>query len=89
MFKVKVTVKVQIVGEYFFRTISSEALEHLVTKLGMVMHHHEWDCNAERLVCISLKSSHSRISYDQNMTVSATSSELLILCNQTCFDGKS
>ena len=32
---------------------------------------------------------HSKVSYDQNVTVSAVSSELLIFCNQTWFDGKS
>ena len=60
--------------------ISSTA-EPFVTKFGMVMmmHHHGPECHAKRLVCCFQGQGHSKGSYDQNMTVSTVSSELLIL----------
>ena len=53
--------------------------KHLVTILGIVMHHHELGCCAKRLVCYFQGQGYSKGSYDQNMTVSTISSELLVL----------
>ena len=54
-------------------------MEHFVTKPSIVMHHLELECHAKRLVCYFQGQGHSKGSYDQNMTVSTVSSELLIL----------
>ena len=40
------------------------------TKLGIVMHHHESECHANRLVYYFQGQGHSKGSYDQNMKVS-------------------
>ena len=53
--------------------------KHFVNKLGMVMRHHKAECQAKRLVCCLQGQGHSKGLYDQNMTVSTISSELLIL----------
>ena len=49
-----------------------------MTRLGIVMHRHEPKCHAKRLVCYFQGQGHSQGSYDQNMTVSTISSELLL-----------
>ena len=51
----------------------------MVTKLGIVMHHHELESHATRLVYYFQGLGHSKGSYDQNMTVPTVFSELLIL----------
>ena len=56
--------------------------EPFVTKVGMVMHHHGLECHAKRFVCYFQGHGHSKGSYDQNMTVSAVPSKLLILLLQ-------
>ena len=53
--------------------------KQFVTKLGVVVHHHESESHAKRLVCYLQGHGHSKGSYDRNMTVSNVSSELLIL----------
>ena len=76
-FKVKVTANSQnvyICPDDIFKTA-----KHLVTILGIVMHHHELGCCAKRLVCYFQGQGYSKGSYDQNMTVSTISSELLVL----------
>ena len=51
----------------------------LTTKFGMVMHHHEPEGHGKRFVCCFEGQGHSKGWYDQSMTVSTVSSELLIL----------
>ena len=58
---------------------SKHQLTNFVTKLGVIMHHHEPECHAKLLVCYFQGQGHSKDSCDQNMTVSTTSFELLIL----------
>ena len=53
--------------------------EPFVTKLGIVLHHHEPECHTQRLVCQLKDQGHSEGLYNQNMTVSTLSYELLIL----------
>ena len=43
--------------------------EPFITKLGMVMHHHEPDCLPERLICCLQGQSHSEGSHNKNMTL--------------------
>ena len=77
VFEVKVRVKGQNVSFYpddIFLTA-----EHFVTKLGVVMQHHELGGHGKRLDCNFLGQGHSMGSYDQFMTISAVSFELLIL----------
>ena len=83
-FKVKVTAKGQNVDIYpdIFKTA-----EHFATKLGIVMHHNGLECQIKRFVCYFQGQGHSKGSYEQNMTVSTVSSELLILFYKTWFDG--
>ena len=50
---------------------------NFVTKLGIVMHHHELGCQAKRLVSYLQDQSYSEGSSDENMTVSTIFSELL------------
>ena len=74
--KVKVTAKgqnVNVCPDDIF-----QIAKHLVTKLGTVMHHHKPEFSAKRSVCNFQGQGHSKGSYDQNMTVSTISSELLI-----------
>ena len=51
--------------------------KHFVTKLGIVMRHHEPECMQKDWFAIVKVT--ARAYADQNMTVSTTSSELLIL----------
>ena len=46
------------------------------------MHHNGLECHSKRFVCYFQGQGHSKGSYDQNMTVSTVSSELLILLLQ-------
>ena len=57
----------------------SSAAEPSLTKLGMVMQHHEPEYCAKKIVYYLQGQGHSKGSYGQNMTVCTTSSELLIL----------
>ena len=63
-FKVKVTVKGQNVPN------DNETAKYCVTKLDIVMQHHEPECHAIRLVCRFLSQSYSKGSCDESMTVS-------------------
>ena len=65
----------------FFQMIFSKP-PNIVTKLGIVMHHNELECHAKKIVRYFQGQGHSKGSYDQNMTVSTVSSELLILLLQ-------
>ena len=47
----------------------------------MVVHRHEPECHAERLVCLLQGQGHGEDLYKQNMTVDFISFEMLILCN--------
>ena len=58
------------------------------TKLGVVMHYHEPECHAKRLICYIQGQAGSKGSYDQNMTVPTIFSELLILLLPAWFDSK-
>ena len=66
----------------FVQTISPEPLKHLkknfFTKLGMVVYYHEMECHAEKLVHYLQRQGHSEGLHNQNMTISAMSSKLLI-----------
>ena len=76
-FRVKVTVKgqnVNVCPDDIFWTI-----KHFVFKLGIVIHHYESECHAKRFICYFQGQGHSKSSYDQNMTISTVSSELLII----------
>ena len=53
--------------------------KHFVTKLGMVMHHHEPECDAKRLALCLQGQGHSKVIYYKSMTVSTVSSDLFIL----------
>ena len=63
----------------FIQMTSSKTTEHFVSKLGIVMHHYESKCHAKRLNCYFESQGHCKSSYDQNMTISTVSFELLIL----------
>ena len=53
--------------------------EHFAIKLGVVMQHHAPECHAEKKIVRYFQGGgHSEGSYDQNMTLSTLSSELLI-----------
>ena len=78
-FRVKVTVKgqnVNVCSDDIFSTI-----KHFVSKLSIVIHHYESECLVKRLICYFQGQGHckSSSSYDQNMTISTVSFELLIL----------
>ena len=80
MFKVKVTVRVQNVSVclsglslYLLNT------EHLVTKLNMVMQHHEPECHVKNSCLLSSSQCNSEGSYDQNVILFYSSSDLLTL----------
>ena len=47
------------------------------------MHHYESECHAKILICYFQGQGHCKSSYDQIMTISAVSFELLILFYQT------
>ena len=60
--------------------ISSEQQNIFLTKLSMVMQQQQPDCHAEiTMFCYLQGQGHSEGPYDQNMTLSTMSSELLIL----------
>ena len=61
---------------------SKPPTEHFATKLGIMMHHNGLECHAKRFVCYFQGQGHSKGSDDQNTTVSAVSSEFLILLLQ-------
>ena len=48
------------------------------TKLGMVVYYHEVECHAEKLVYYLQCQGHSEGLYNQNMTISTTSSKPLV-----------
>ena len=52
---------------------------YFVSKLGIVMHHYQLECHAKRLICYFQGLGLCMSSYDQNMTISTVSFELLIL----------
>ena len=52
--------------------------EHFVTKLGMIMGHHEPECHAEELVyCLQCQDQSTGL-YNQNMNSPTISSKLLV-----------
>ena len=51
----------------------SVCMQPFVTKLGIVVHHHEPDCHAEKLGFYLQRQGHSVCLYNQNMTVSTIS----------------
>ena len=53
--------------------------EHFLIEFGMRRHHYELECHAEKLLCYLHCQSHSEGSYDQNITVSTLSLELLTI----------
>ena len=53
--------------------------KHFVFKLGSVGHHYEPECHVKRLICYFQGQGHCMRSFDQNMTISTVSFELLIL----------
>ena len=55
------------------------AAGHFVTKLSIVMQLYELVCRVNNFVCYLQGQGHSEGLYDQNMTLSTISSELLIL----------
>lgn len=57
----KVTMKVQ---EEFNECLSRQSFESFVTKLGMVIHHHESEHYAERLFLLFQGQGHSKGSYN-------------------------
>ena len=59
----------------------SYLLNHLAfcPQTNIVMQYHKLECHAKRLICYFQGQGHSKGSYDQNMTVSTISAELLIL----------
>ena len=74
--KVKVTTKIENVGECLDDIFCTT--EHFVTKPGLVMQHHKPECHAEKSDhCVQCQG-HSKGLYDQNMTISTLSSELLV-----------
>ena len=52
--------------------------EHVVTKFGMVMQHHEPECHAEKLVHCPQCQGHSEGLYNRNMIIPILSSKLLV-----------
>ena len=83
-FRVKVTAMVKNVnvcpGDIFKIT------KHFVSKLGILMLHHESEHHAKRLICYFQGLGHCKRSYDHNMTISTVSFELwiLLLPNLVC-----
>ena len=74
-FRVKITVKVQNVIECLDDIFWTA--QPFVTKLGLVIHHHEPKCLVEKLICYL--QGHWEGSYNENMTAFTISSELQIL----------
>ena len=76
-FRVKVTANCQNVNVcpngVFYTT------KHFVSNFGIVMHHYESECHAKRFICYFQGQGHCKSSYNQNMTISIVSFELLIL----------
>ena len=68
-----------------YRLIFVQMVESLVTKVDMVMHHHEPTCHAKSLLRYLQGQSDNYGSQNQRMTVSAKSSELLILLPPNLF----
>ena len=60
--------------------------EHFVTNLGSVcVHHHELERHAKRLFCYFQDQGHSKVLYDQNMTVLLYLLNCWSFCCQTWF----
>ena len=77
-FKVKVTVKVQNVRECLSGQYLLNHRTFFFTKPGRVMQHPKPECHAEKLVhCVQCQG-HSEGLYNQNVTISVVSSELLV-----------
>ena len=64
---------VNVCPDDIFRTA-----DYFVTKLGLVMQHHEPECHAENLFHFLQSQGQSAGLYNQNMTISAISSKLLV-----------
>ena len=67
----------------------SSAAEPSVTKLGMVMEHHEPKCPARRLVCCLQVQGHSESSFDQIWLFLPYLPNCWSFCNQIRWDGTS
>ena len=63
----------------FVQMVSYNPPNIFVTKLDIVVHHHEPECMQKKMVCYFQGQGNSKGSYDQNMTVFTVSAELLIL----------
>lgn len=62
-------------------TISSELVYLFVTHLGILMHQYdEPECCLKRLICCLQSQGHSEGSFNQNMTVTTVSTEVLSFC---------
>ena len=79
-FRVKVTSRAKML--MFVWMISSKPTKHFVSNFGIVMHHYESECHAKRFICYFQGQGHCKSWYDQIVTFSAVSLELLILCCQ-------
>ena len=64
----------RVIMSMFVQMIFFLTTKHFVSKLGIVMHHHESECHAKRLVCCFQGQGHRKGSYDQNITISTVSS---------------
>ena len=73
-FKVKVTAKIKMSVNVCWYDIFWTT-EHFVIQPGVVMQHHKPECHAEKSVQYQ---GHSEGLYNQNMTISAVSSKLLV-----------
>ena len=71
--EVKKKKSVNVCPDNIFYTI-----KNIVFKLGIVIHHYESECHAKRLICHFQGQGHCKSSYDQSMTISVVSSELLV-----------
>jgi len=54
-------------------------VDPFVTRLGMVMHHHELEFNTKQFLCYVQGQGHSEGLYDPNVPISTISSELVVL----------
>ena len=60
-------------GDIFVPTRQSVCLQPFVTKLGIVVHHHELECSAKKMGFYLQGQGQSVGLYNQNMTVSTIS----------------
>ena len=61
----------------FVQMISSEP-QNIITKLGMVMQHHESECHAEKIAHCLQCQGHTEGLYNQNIIISSVSSKPLV-----------